>query len=125
MTASLKMRQLELKISNLQAQHQVLLKECQQEITVLLSTADLAHLDDKTLVGGLLFFFFFFTVQAPILEAWHDTGEKILRHHKPQSQHGSQHVELGNRATVMPPSLKIGRRPLSIFNQKKHSSQAE
>ena len=49
------MHQLESKILDLQNQYQSLLKERQQEITHLLSAIGLAHLDDHTLLGGLLF----------------------------------------------------------------------
>ncbi len=55
MSASKQLRQLESRISDLQNQHQRLLKERQQEIAILLTAVDLAHLDDKILVGGLLF----------------------------------------------------------------------
>lgn len=55
MSASTKLCQLESKLSGLQNQHQFLLIERQQEIAIIISAIDLAHLDDKTLMGGLLF----------------------------------------------------------------------
>jgi len=84
MSASTKLRQLESKLSSLQNQHQILLKERQQEIAVLLSTIDLAHLDDKVLVGGLLFLKDKITNQDPIVEAWRDAGETFLQRTKPR-----------------------------------------
>lgn len=85
MTASTKLHQLESKISDLQTQHQLLLKERQQEISILLSSVDLAHLEDKTLLGVLLFIRDKITTQDPILETWQDVGEKFLRRTKPKS----------------------------------------
>ena len=87
MSASIKMRQLESRISDLQTQHQVLLKERQQEIAILISVLDLAHLDDKTLLGGLLFLRDKITTQDPMVEAWHTAGEKFLRCSKPRTYH--------------------------------------
>ena len=84
MTASIKIRQLESRISDLQNQHQLLLKERQQEIAVLLSAIDLAHLDDKTLLGGLLYLKDKITTQDPMVEAWHAAGEKFLRYTRPK-----------------------------------------
>lgn len=82
MSASVKMHQLKTKISDFQNQYQQLLKERQQEIAVLLSAVDLAHLDDKTLLGGFLFLKNKITAQDPMMEAWHAAGEKFLRQYK-------------------------------------------
>src|SRR5207247_1133377 len=73
------------KLSGLQNQHQILLRERQQEMAVLLSATDLADLDDKILVGGLLFLKDKITTQDPIVEAWRDAGEKFLRRTKPRT----------------------------------------
>ncbi|MBA3814376.1 MAG: hypothetical protein H0X26_07810 [Alphaproteobacteria bacterium] len=90
MGASVQLRQLESRISDLQNQHQRLHKERQQEIAILISTIDLAHLDDKTLVGGLLFLKEKITTQDPtglaLLEAWYAAGEKFQRRAKPQTR---------------------------------------
>jgi len=93
MTASIKIRQLESKISDLQTQHQLLLKERQQEIAVLLSVVDLTHFNDKTLVGALFFIKDKITTQDPILEAWRAAGEKFLRQHKARSSYRQAHAE--------------------------------
>jgi len=96
MSASTKLHQLESKISELQKQHQLLLKERQQEIAALISMVDLAQLDDKTLMGGLLFLKEKITTQNPMMETWHTAGEKFLRQYKlrtssfPQSQAGEK-----------------------------------
>lgn len=96
MSASLKIRQLESKISDLQSQHQILLKERQQEIAVLFSTVDLAHLDDKILLGYLLFLKDKITTQDRMLEAWHDAGEKFLRRSKPKTRPEKGEEQAGN-----------------------------
>lgn len=91
MSASIKLHHLESKISDLQKQHQLLLKEREKEIASLISSVDLAHLDDKTLAGGMLFLKEKITTQDSITEAWHVSGEKFLRYHKPKSQRHLQH----------------------------------
>lgn len=90
------MRHLESKISDLQNQHQLLLKERQQEIASLLTAVDLAHLDDKTLMGGLLFLKEKSTTQDPILEAWRDAGEKFLRRTKSKTCPGKGGEQAGD-----------------------------
>ena len=80
------MRQLESKISDLQTQYQRLLNQRQQEIAALLSAIDLAHLDDKTLMGGLLFLKGKITTQDSMVEVWRDAGEKFLRRSKSKSR---------------------------------------
>lgn len=90
MSASTKLHQLQSKISDFQNQYQDLLKERQQEIAVLLSTVDLAHLDDRILVGGLLFLKNKITAQDSIVEVWRAAGEKFLRQNKPKSLIRSQ-----------------------------------
>ena len=97
------MQQLGSKISELQDQYQRLLKERQQEISALLSTLDLAHLDDKTLIGGLLFIKAKTTTKDPILEAWHDAGEKFLRHTKLQPRpRVSSEKNISSKQTATP-----------------------
>jgi hypothetical protein len=84
------MHHLEAKISGLQAQYQRLLKERQQDITNLLSTVDFIHLDDHTLLGGLLFLKEKTTSQdianKSLMEAWRDAGEKFLRRTKQKTR---------------------------------------
>ena len=89
------MRQLESKIADLQTLYQRLLKERQQEIAILLSAIDLAHLDDKTLAGGLLFIKEKVRAQDSIVEAWRDAGEKFLRRSKPKSHQGGEQAGEG------------------------------
>ena len=82
MKASLKISQIESKISDLQSKKQYLLKERQKEIVALIATLDLSSLEDKVLIGGLQFLKQRITVQDPIVEVWHNTGERFLRHTK-------------------------------------------
>ena len=86
MSVSLKLRQLEIKISTLQTQHQTLLKDRQQEIAGLITSLELAHLEDNLLIGALLFLKNKITTQDPILEAWRDAGERFLRRSKSKKQ---------------------------------------
>jgi cell division protein ZapA (FtsZ GTPase activity inhibitor) len=69
MNASTKLHQLESKISELQSQHRLLLKERQQEIAALLTMLDLSSVNDKILTGGLLFLKEKITTQSSIMEA--------------------------------------------------------
>lgn len=133
MSASLKMRQLQSKISGFQNQYQDLLKERQQEIASLISAIDLAHLDDKILLGGLLFIREKITTQDPILEAWHDAGEKFLRQHKSRAHPRSQPRQ-GKSPTDRPPQAANKKHLLSKQNptpqatdqpHQEHSQQGE
>ncbi|MCI5059207.1 MAG: hypothetical protein MRY83_24050 [Flavobacteriales bacterium] len=78
MSASLKLRQLESKISTLQTQHQNLLKDRQQEIAGLITSLELAHVEDNLLIGSLLFLKDKISIQDPILEAWRLAGDRFL-----------------------------------------------
>ena len=79
MSASVKMRQLESKISDLQTQYQRLLPQRQQDIATLITYLDLASMEDASLVGGLMFVKNKVTTQDPIVEGWQSAGEKFLR----------------------------------------------
>ncbi len=86
MSVSLKLRQLESKISTLQTQHQNLLKDRQQEIAGLIISLDFAQVEDNILLGALLFLKNKIATQDPILEAWRSTGERFLRRSKSKKQ---------------------------------------
>ena len=93
MNASLKISQIESKISELQSQKQHLLEERQKEIAVLIATLGLTSLEDKVLIGGLQFLKHKITTQDPIVEVWHAAGERFLRRFKPQKHCLSQKTE--------------------------------
>ena len=82
MSASVKMRQLESKISDLQTQYQRLLPQRQQDIATLITFLDLASMEDAALVGGLMFVKSKVTTQDPIVEGWRNAGERFLRQTK-------------------------------------------
>lgn len=86
MSVSLKLRQLESKISTLQSQHQNLLKDRRQEIAALITSLELAQIEDNILLGALLFLKNKIATQDPLLEAWHDAGERFLRCSKSKKQ---------------------------------------
>ncbi len=86
MSVSLKLRQLESKISTLQSQHQTLLKDRQQEIAALITSLELAHVEDSILFGSLLFLKDKIITQDPILEVWRDAGDRFLRRSKSKKQ---------------------------------------
>ncbi len=86
MSVSLKLRQLESKISTLKTQHQNLLKDRQQEIAGLITSIELAHIEDNLLLGALLFLKNKITTQDPMVEAWRDTGDRFLRRSKSKKQ---------------------------------------
>ena len=90
MSVSLKLRQLESKISTLQSQHQNLLKDRRQEIAGLIALLELAHIEDNILLGALLFLKDKISTQDPtgltLVEAWRDAGERFLRRSKSKKQ---------------------------------------
>jgi hypothetical protein len=86
MSVSLKLRQLESKISTLQIQHQNLLKDRQREIASLVTSLELAHVEDNLLIGSLLFLKNKISTQDPILETWRNTGDRFLRRSKSKKQ---------------------------------------
>ena len=90
MSVSLKLRQLEFKISTLQSQHQNLLKDRQQEIAGLITSLELAHVEDNILFGALLFLKDKITAQDPtglaLVEAWRGEGDRFLRRSKSKKQ---------------------------------------
>lgn len=114
MSASIKIRQLESKISELQSQYQLLLKERQQEIAALLTVVDLAHIDDKTLVGGLLFLKEKISSQdsaaLSLWEGWHNASENFLRRHKPKFSTRQQlHEERKSGGNFSPASRQASK----------------
>lgn len=86
MSTSVKMRQLQSKISDLQVQYQHLLPQRQQDIATLLTFLDLASMEDASLVGGLLFVKDKVITQDPIVEGWRSAGEKFLRQTKSKNK---------------------------------------
>jgi len=84
MSASLKLRQVESKISTLQNQCQHHLKQRQQEIANLIAVLELASLDDTILTGGLLFLKEKITTKDPVISSWHTAGERFCRRAKPR-----------------------------------------
>ena len=85
MNASIKLRQLEFKLSTLQIHQQNLLKERQQEIAALITSLDLASFDDSILLGGLLFLKDKIIMQNPMVEVWQQTGMRFLRRKQKQN----------------------------------------
>lgn len=118
MAASLKMRQLKSKISELQKHYQLLLKERQTDIAALIPMADLAHLDDKTLMGGFLFLKEKISTEDPIMEAWHVAGEKFLRQHKPKPQHDGRQCKAGKQENYGHQSSKQAEARSRVSSQK-------
>ena len=90
MSTSVKIRQLESKISDLQAQYQHLLPQRQQDISALITSLDLASMEDSSLVGGLMFVKNKVTTQDPIVEGWRNAGERFLRQTKSKSNSPSK-----------------------------------
>ena len=82
MSTSVKMRQLQSKISGLQTQYQHFLIQRQQDIATLITSLDLASMEDASLVGGLMFVKSKVATQDPIVEGWQNAGEKFLRQAK-------------------------------------------
>lgn len=82
MKASLKISQLESKISDLQFQKQRLLEEREKEIALIISNLDLSSLDDKVLVEGLQFLKYKVSTKDPLVEEWRSAGERFLRQKK-------------------------------------------
>ncbi len=76
------MRQIESKISALQPRYQQLAKQRQEEIASLLTSLNLAALEDNTLLGGLLFLKDKVTTQDPMVGGWRDAGSRFLRRRK-------------------------------------------
>ena len=84
------MRQIASKISDLQVQYQHLLTQRQQDIAALITSLDLASMEDASLVGGLMFVKNKVTTQDPIVEGWRNTGERFLRQTKSKSNSSSK-----------------------------------
>ena len=99
MSVSLKLRQLESKISTLQAHHQNLLKDRQQEIAGLITSLELVHVEDNILLGVLLSLKEKIITQDPILEAWRDAGDRFLRRPKSKKQLPALSVETASSKT--------------------------
>ena len=76
--------QIKSKMSALQEEYQKLLLQRQQDIASLIATLGLIHIDDQLLVGGLLFLRDKISTQDPMMEVWHNAGERFLRQTKKQ-----------------------------------------
>ena len=76
------MRQIASKISDLQSRYQRLLTQRQEDIAILITSLDLASMEDASLVGGLMFVKSKVTTQDPIVEGWRNAGERFLRQTK-------------------------------------------
>ena len=85
MSASVKLRHLDSKLSALKTQHQHLLSEREKEIAALLTSLDLAHLEDNILLGGLFFLKDKIIAKDPMVEAWRDAGDRFLRRKRAQT----------------------------------------
>lgn len=82
MKASLKISQIESKISDLQSQRKRLLVDRQNEIASLIAALDFTSLEDKVLIGGLRFLKHKISTKDPLVEDWHIVGERFLQHTK-------------------------------------------
>ncbi len=87
------MHHIKAKISDLQLQYDSLLKQRQQDIAHLITTLDLASLEDQILVGGLLYIRDKTIAQDAVMEVWRDAGERFLRRPKSQKHSPSQRTE--------------------------------
>lgn len=106
MKASLKINQIESKISDLQSQKQRLLAERQKEIAALIAALDLAILEDKVLMGGLQFLKDKVTTKDPIVEDWQNAGERFLRHTK-----RSKRIQSSKKDTTSLPVHQSSKKP--------------
>ncbi|MBT5389432.1 MAG: hypothetical protein HOL16_01825 [Alphaproteobacteria bacterium] len=79
MNASLKIQQIEKKIADFQEKHNRLLEQRQKDISALIATLNLSHIDNKTLMGGLIFLREKITTEDPMVEVWRDVGGRFLR----------------------------------------------
>lgn len=86
------MKQIKSKITALQDRHQKLLILRQQDIASLIASLDLAHIDDQTLIGGLMFLKDKIVVKDPMTEDWRNAGERFLRKIKPKRQSTSKPI---------------------------------
>ena len=87
------MQQIKAKISDLQLQYDSLLKQRQQDIAHLITTLDLASLEDQILIGGFLYIRDKTIAQDAIMEVWRNAGERFLRRPKSQKSRPSQQTE--------------------------------
>jgi len=102
MSASAKIRNIESKITALQAKHQQLFEQRQRDIVALIAKLDLANIDDKILVGALMFIKEKVTFDDQITKAWLSAGDRFLRRNRrhktvaknsPANQSSSQSTE--------------------------------
>jgi len=87
------MHQIKAKVTVFQQQYDHLLQQRQQDIAKLISTLDLATLEDQTLVGALLFIKDQVSAQDKMLEVWQDAGERFLRRSKSKKNSSSQQTQ--------------------------------
>ena len=92
MNASLKISQIESKISKLQAEQQELLKQHLLDVVDLMSKMDLTQIDVKVLSGGLLFLRDKVSTHDPIMEDWRQAGERFLRKHRTKRKSSSKKI---------------------------------
>lgn len=118
MKASLKISQIESKISDLQSQKQRLLEDRQKEITTLIAFLDLASLEDKILIGGLQFLKHTITTKDSLVEDWHYAGEQFLRHTKRARRILSSKKDSSPPSTPQPPQKSPQSREKNIENAK-------
>jgi len=119
MSVSLKLRQLESKISTLQTQHQNLLKDRQQEIAGLITSLELAHVEDSILFGALLFLKDKISTQDPILETWGDAGDRFLR----RKQKNSPRIPSGKAAPSKSAATSVPTHKLSESHPQQRKEQ--
>ena len=96
------LNQIKSKISALQNQYQKLLIQRQQDIASLISTLDLAHVDDQLLLGGLIFLKEKITTHDSIMEEWRNAGERFLRTIKPKRQSHPKPITPSSSPTQSP-----------------------
>ena len=82
MPASAKIRNIESKISALQAKHQQLLEQRHRDIVSMIAELDFVHVDDKILMGALIFVKEKITSEDSITEDWRDAGSRFLRQNR-------------------------------------------
>ncbi len=113
MSASVKLRLLESKLSSLKAQHQHLLQTREKEIASLLTSLELTALEDNTLLGGLLFLKEKIITQDPIVEGWREAGDRFLRRKRNPSSRGSSGKTIPSKgATSSSPTPQLGSKLL-------------
>lgn len=99
MSVSIKLRQLESKLSILKVQHQHLLSERQKEVVALLGSIELTSMEDDILLGAFLFLKDKVTTQDPIVEDWQEAGRRFFRRTRQKHSASSKKVTTACSAT--------------------------